>query len=131
MITIEWQVRWKPEELKRVFEIIDKNMLLLAELTVAYAKRYSPYLTGHNRSSITLDLYKDGQAVKTWSDGKFSKSEEGFMTAGKGWAFRIYTQSGYGAYLELGTAQMTARPYIYRGFMDALDTMLKRLERVA
>ena len=56
-----------------------------------YAKKQSPFKHGHNRSSITWDEQARANEVP---------------------GFRIYTQSGYGGYLELGTKRMAARPYI-------------------
>lgn len=57
----------------------------------------SPYLTGNNRRSIKYEA-------------------EGLSGA-------IYSTSGYGGYLETGTAKMPARPY----FKPALDRNLSRL----
>lgn len=69
----------------------------IIERTVEGAKQHSPKLTGHNASTITFDPPSE---------------------PGKPW--KVYTQSGYGAYLELGTTKMEPRPYIKRGFEDAL-----------
>jgi len=34
--------------------------------------------------------------------------------------FRVFTESGYGAYLELGTYKMAARPYFATAFRQAV-----------
>ncbi len=45
--------------------------------------------------------------------------------------FRIYTQSGYGGYLELGTAKMSAKPYIYPAFQRASEFLKQSLQGAA
>ena len=62
----------------------------VTDLATYLAKSLSPIDTGHNRRSIR-------NKVKVYKD-----RAQG----------RIFTESGYGAYLELGTARMVARPYI-------------------
>lgn len=57
----------------------------------------SPILTGHNRRSISTELKK--------------------LSA------RIFSTSGYGGWLEIGTRRMSARPY----FRPALDRHIKKL----
>lgn len=42
--------------------------------------------------------------------------------------FRIYTQSGYGGWLELGTKRMAARPYIMPAFQEAVQRFMQKLE---
>lgn len=54
----------------------------------------SPYLTGHNRRMIDEDVE---------------------LVAGRVQA-RLYSQSGYGGYIELGTKKMKARPYLWPAF---------------
>lgn len=76
-------------------DLLEKSSDIIEEVVDAstrYAQRESPYRFGHNRSSLTWDK----------SGGK----------SGDVPGYRIYTQSGYGGYLELGTARMAARPYI-------------------
>lgn len=57
----------------------------------------SPYLSGHNARSIMYEIDK--------------------LMA------KIYSTSGYGGYLETGTANMPGRPY----FKPALDRNIKKL----
>jgi len=66
----------------------------LIETFVELAKERSPYLTGNNRSTITYST----PGVLHW---------------------RVFTTSGYGAWLELGTKRMGARPYFAPGFQIA------------
>lgn len=71
------------------------------EVMAEHAKAGSPKLTGHNARSISsLQL------------GKLL------------WAVR--TESGYGGYLDLGTAKMAARPYMRPAFDAARREVLKR-----
>ena len=77
----------------------------LAEHVTAGAKRRSPYKTGTNRRSIRWAAPRGGERT-------------------------IFTQSGYGAYLELGTKKMAARPYIRPALEDVkrrATTILKDL----
>ena len=73
----------------------------VANTAARYAKESSPYLTGHNRSSITMDE----------TPGK----------SGDVPGFSVYTQSGYGAFLELGTKRRAARPYIMPGIRRSIQ----------
>lgn len=127
MITLASRVDLNQTDIDRANQVLDKHMLLLAESTVAYAKRESPYDTGHNRSSVTCDFYKDGELIKTWK-GKYS-SDPSTFSMGRGYGFRVYTQSGYGGYLELGTKRMAKRPYIYTGFQTSVDKVLSKMQR--
>ncbi len=63
----------------------------VAEAITKEAKKRSPFLTGTNRRSIDWDAPSP-------------------MTR------RIFTQSGYGIFLEWGTKKMAARPYMKPAF---------------
>jgi len=39
----------------------------------------------------------------------------------KGPQAQLFTQSGYGGYLETGTSKMRAQPYLYPAFIDNVD----------
>ncbi len=60
------------------------------DIATFYAKDLTPRATGHNSRSIKnmVKMYKDRATG------------------------RIFTESGYGGYLELGTSRMPARPYL-------------------
>lgn len=58
------------------------------------AIRGSPVLTGTNRRSIDTTVEKTAQGTKA----------------------SLYTQSGYGGFLEVGTRRMQGRPYLYPAF---------------
>ena len=67
------------------------------EVMVEHAKDSSPFQTGHNRGSIAMDRH--------------------------GINGRVYTQSGYGGWLEIGTSRMAPRLYI-RGSFDKAKGIL-------
>ena len=71
------------------------------------AIKLSPVDTGNNRRSIMYEVGPGKEVAK-----------------GKGEA-AIYSTSGYGGYLETGTATMPAQPY----FKPALDKNIKNLPK--
>ena len=74
---------------------VDGQLQDFVELMTLKTKERSPVLTGHNRSSIAWERL-----------GPLK--------------FRVFTQSGYGAYLELGTYKMAARPYFATAFRETV-----------
>lgn len=96
-------INWKGDEVVKIVEKLSaEKMKDFIEDITAGAKDKSPYKTGHNRATITWD-----------------EQEE---------KFRVYTQSGYGAWLELGTAKMPARPYIFAAYEESKAAFFKNLE---
>lgn len=97
-------LKLKTEEAMQLVQIAANGRLQeFAETIVELAKRPpgdggSPVLTGNNRDSIDMGVTNAGKSGKV---------------------FRVFTESGYGAYLELGTSRMPPRPYIMRAFNDA------------
>ena len=79
--------------LEDIRKITHDDLRGVAETMVEVAKANSPVDTGHNRDSIDFK--------ETLID------------------FRVFTESGYGAYLELGTARMAAMPYFAPAFEQA------------
>lgn len=71
---------------------------------VPAAKQGSPVLTGHNRRTIDADVTQKENGAKAL----------------------LYTQSGYGGYLELGTSQMKAQPYLWPAFQQFIGNIRKR-----
>ena len=71
------------------------------------AIRGSPVLTGNNRRSIQYEVGPGGKVAKKETEGA------------------VYSTSGYGGFLETGTAHMPARPY----FRPALDKNLPQLPK--
>lgn len=79
----------RQEVLKAAIAQGGKDVNDLCEIMSMEAKNLSPRDTGHNANSIA---YKAG--------------------IDKGKIFgRVFTESGYGGWLEIGTARMPARPY--------------------
>ena len=72
------------------------------------AVRLSPVKSGTNRRSIDIE-------VKTTLSGKVEGS--------------IFTQSGYGGWLEVGTSRMGARPYLRPAVERNRDAILKAIKR--
>lgn len=75
-----------------------KNFTAFLETFEEEAKMGSPVDTGNNRDSI--------HAEGTWTNSLM-------------FDMKAYTESGYGAYLELGTSRMAARPYFAPAFRIA------------
>lgn len=70
----------------------------VADTMANIAKRLTPYDTGNNSRSIATDS-------STTSTGKP--------------VARVFTQSGYGGWLEIGTSRMPARPYMAPAYNEA------------
>lgn len=70
----------------------EKALLEGLQEVVADAKKGSPKLTGHNADTITQKVTPGGRKAA------------------------VFTESGYGGYLEVGTRRMAARPYIRPAF---------------
>lgn len=70
------------------------------------AVQNSPIDTGTNSRSVDVE-------IKTVATGVLAE---------------IYTQSGYGGYLEVGTIYMAARPYMYPAFELSMPTLSRKLQ---
>lgn len=62
--------------------------------------------TGHNRQSIDVEVEESG----------------------KGAVAKLFTQSGYGGWLELGTSKMRAQPYLMPAFQKFIRLIPKRIK---
>lgn len=71
-----------------------------AEYNIAHGKK-APHIlgTGTNRRSIDFTVNADENGVQA----------------------QLFTQSGYGGYLETGTSKMRAQPYLYPAFAEHSD----------
>lgn len=76
---------------------------------VPEAQKETPVLTGTNRRSI---------------DAVVGETPEGKIKA------VLYTSSGYGGYLETGTARMKAQPYLGPAWDKFSHTLSKRIQQV-
>lgn len=90
---------------KIIEPIVDRNLQSdFVEVMVEQAKALSPYLTGHNRRSIS-----------------FLKGQKGRQVT-----FAVGTMSGYGGYLEFGTKRRPATPY----FLPAAEIAKAKIKAV-
>lgn len=92
----QWKINVKTEEAKA-----QVRAAMLAGITEVFqidireeAIRLSPYQTGTNRRSI---------------DTEVTEQENGIQA-------QLFSQSGYGGYLETGTVKMKAQPYLWPAF---------------
>jgi hypothetical protein len=85
---------------ERVKELSKDKRRQIASTATEIAKDLSPYQSGTNAASITWDEVNE--------------------------AFRIYTYSGYGLWLEIGTSKMPARPYMTPAVIQAAHEVLSR-----
>jgi HK97 gp10 family phage protein len=66
----------------------------------------SPMGTGHNRRSIDVTVRESDKGVEA----------------------TLFTQSGYGGYLETGTSKMRAQPYLYPAFIQHIHKLPEGVE---
>lgn len=71
-------------------------------------KGAAAYGTGLNRQSIDVDVEETPEGPKG----------------------TMYTQSGYGGYLELGTSKMRAQPYLWPALLKFKDKIAKRTKEL-
>jgi HK97 gp10 family phage protein len=75
---------------------------------VPEAKRGSPVLTGHNAATIDATVEPTPTGVKA----------------------EMFTASGYGGYLEVGTKRMKARPYLWPAFHNNVASLKQRIRNL-
>ena len=111
-ITVDLKVNLRTKEvIKEVTDASRKGLVDVVTDIASDAIEGSPWLTGNNRRSIKFEVGPGGAVAKEELSGA------------------IYSTSGYGGYLEVGTHKagggwkMAPRPY----FKPALDRHLKEL----
>jgi HK97 gp10 family phage protein len=72
----------------------------------AAAKEGSPVLTGTNKRSIDTEVTQIPSGVQA----------------------KLFTQSGYGGYLEIGTRNMSARPYLQPAFDEGVSNIAEKVK---
>ncbi len=82
---------------KKLLAIIVTNVKEFAQLTQRLAKNRVAYKTGNLRSNIKIEVDP------------------------KGMGFRIFTRTKYGAWVELGTVHMAARPFIFPSVQESKE----------
>lgn len=88
------------EAVKKIRKLTYSGLIDFTEKATAIAKRKSPFKSGNNHDLID------------WDEVHGSTST------------RMFSQTGYGAYLELGTSKMPARPY----FSPAIGEAIKEFD---
>ena len=123
-ITTKWIVNLMTKEaVNKVDKAAQKGIVDSVTDIANDAIHLSPHVTGHNRRSIA---YKVGnKAKRTGSPKAGEKPFEEWESDLKTLEGAIYSTSGYGGYLETGTARMPAQPY----FKPALDKNIKNLPK--
>jgi HK97 gp10 family phage protein len=66
----------------------------------------SPVITGTNRRSIDTEVTQQPEGVKA----------------------ELFTQSGYGGYIEVGTSKMKAQPYLWPAFQEGITAIGERVK---
>ena len=89
---------------KEVTEASKKAMRDTVVEVTRDAVRGSPWLTGNNRRSIVGEASGMGMVA---GQGSSERLVDDSKIEGA-----VYSSSGYGGYLEVGTSRMPARPYI-------------------
>lgn len=81
------------EALQEMVRLSNQRCVIdFVEIFVMHIKDLSPYETGHNRDSVRME-----PATPNLEDPHLTVT--------------VQTESGYGGWLEVGTARMAARPY--------------------
>ena len=106
---VKIQLRLKLAEISRRLQTAHKDGLEEALLfdVLPDAFRGSPFKTGNNARSIEVEVKEVG--------GRIEGS--------------IFTQSGYGGWLEIGTSKMPARPYLFPAVERNREAILKAIKR--
>ena len=90
-------------------QVAEANKLAMRDTTVEVthdAVQLSPWITGNNRRSITGEVSGMGMAASGGA-GRIERMVYDSKTEGA-----VYSTSGYGGFLEVGTSKMAAQPYI-------------------
>ncbi len=96
---------------------------------VPLAKDLSPVTEEGYRRNIALEAeHKLGgrRAMGTGTNRRSIDSE--VEDTDDGPQAQVFTQSGYGGYLEVGTSKMRAQPYIYPAFEQTIDKLPPRVK---
>ena len=95
------QVVWNSKAEKQILGLPAQAIAVLAAAASVEAKRRSPVKTGNNRRSISWGTVAEVR-----------RRDESGTAIPAGATHAVWTESGYGGFLETGTRKMTARPYI-------------------
>ena len=92
-----------------VKQVTEASKMAMRDTTVAVthdAVQLSPWITGNNRRSIVGEASGMG-TVASGGEGRAERMIDDSKIEGA-----VYSTSGYGGFLEVGTSKMAPRPYI-------------------
>jgi len=105
-MTSEITVNIKSEELnKKVAEASKQAMRDTVVEVTNDAVKESPWITGNNRRMLVGEV--SGMGVVATEEGQCERLVDDSQIEGA-----VYSTSGYGGYLEVGTSKMPPQPYI-------------------
>ena len=108
-------------------QVAEANKLAMRDTVVAVLgdsiRPPSPWKTGNNRRSMVGEMSGMG-VVASGGGGGAERMVDESKTEGA-----VYSTSGYGGFLEVGTSKMAARPYI-KPSLDRNFTESKYAEKV-
>lgn len=93
------------EAATKVMKLTGNGIIEFTDVFTENTKRRSPFLSGNNKSLID-------------KDNRVS------ITGNRVIGASVFSQSGYGGFLELGTSRMAAQPY----FRPALDETIQEFD---
>lgn len=108
MADVVFKLNLRTDEAKaEVAAAILKTVIEVFELDIKPAAvENSPAVTGTNRRSIDTEVSAEGSQVNA----------------------EIFSQSGYGGYLEVGTYKMAAQPYMGPAFQEGIASIPEKLK---
>lgn len=111
-----WTLHLRTSEVQQiVHESVLQGVTEVFELDIVpEAKRLSP--VSPDNPKIIGTKYKDTGHNRRTIDSSVEDSPEGPRA-------QLFTQSGYGGYLEVGTSKMIARPYLYPAFQKFIGKL--------
>ena len=107
-LTVDAKINLRDKEVReQVHQATRDGLRDVVVLMHGDAVQNSPYLTGNNRRSLASEVSGMGLVAGTFMervcDARLDEAA-------------LYSTSGYGGWLEVGTGRMAARPYIKPAF---------------
>lgn len=102
---------------------------LFEEEIVPAAKELSPVTAEGYEHNLELEEQHKLGSRPAMGTGTNRRSIDSEVTETEnGPQAELFTQSGYGAYLELGTSKMRAQPYLYPAFEEHIGKLPERVK---
>jgi hypothetical protein len=89
------------EALTKVRKLTDEALESFCERAIVHAREIVPVLTGNLKKSLDFDKHPSPTTGETW--------------------FRLFSQTGYGAYVELGAGNRTPKPYMAPAILETIE----------